>query len=451
MKQFFNYHSKISSLELSQAFATIMAPGPFIGFANGISRDNLNLEIWSDPDPDDTCALVVQQYLDQTYRRYISKRYKESSGKPKFGCITKDGTIYTSDEVKLTVPIQGTRGTNYEIFLFAVHSQIEEDIENPVTFVAYWNSSNEAIYPLYEKSVNVYYQQQGGDVTDPTLDSDLTFTNLDNKVKRICTEYSNNYDSYTLMCVCGKGTNLDLVGEEPYTLVPYFSQFPMSLNYNTAIHSALIKSLEVITALQKKLKGEIGEIHMYAGNTVPDGYLLCNGQAVMKSLYPELYNVIGDIYNNGISEDGSTYTTTEGYFRVPDLRSRFVVGSSDTKTKYLLTKTGGSETVTLSADQLPTHHHEVDMMFFAEHHGSISKQGKADGFYGLIDGVLTKGHQGNVTGASEEGYPGLQGNVDVDNDTLPYVTIDSGDQGGNKSHDNIPPYYALMYIIRSNT
>lgn len=441
MKQFFNYHSKISSLELSQAFATILAPGPFIGFATGFSRDDTNLEVWSYPDTEDACALVVQQYLDRIYRRYISKRYNQSSGRPSFGCITKDGTIYTSDEVKLTVPIQGTKGTNNEIFLFAVHNPIEEDIENPVTFVAYWNSSSdEAIYPLYERSVDIYYQQQVDSITDPILDSDLTFTNLDKKIKTICTEYNNNYDSYTLMGVYGN-----------YNLVPYFSQFPMALNYNTAIHSALIKSLDTITALQKKLKSEIGEIHIYAGSVAPEGYLSCNGQTVSIKSYPELYSVIGDTYNRGISEDGSSYTTAEGYFRVPDLRSRFVVGSSDTKTKYSLTKTGGSETVALSSDQLPTHHHGVDTLFFAEHHDTLSKQGKADGFYGLVNGVLTKGRQGNVTGGSENGYPGLKGTTDVDNDTLPYITINSGDQGGNQGHDNIPPYYALMYIIRSNT
>lgn len=452
MKQFFNYHSKISSLELSQAFATIMAPGPFIGFANGVWRDNnsdgsTNLEVWCDPDPDDTCALLYQQYKDRINRRYISYRYKESSGKPNFGCITKDGTIYTSDEVKITVPIQGTKGALNEVFLFAVHSPVEEDIENPVTFVAYWNSSNNAIYPLYKKSVDVYYQTDS--ITDPILDSDLTFTNLDTKVKSACTEYSNNYDTYTLIGVYGSGYNEDARSTEVYTLVPYFSQFPMTLDYNTAIHSALIKSLDTIGALQKKLKGEIGEIHMYAGKEVPDDYLLCNGQAVKKSLYKELYSVIGDTYNNGTSEDGSQYTTSEEYFRVPDLRSKFIIGSSDTKTKYSLNKTGGSETVKLSSSQIPSHQHKVDMMFFAEHHSSLSQQGKADGFYGLFDGVLTKGKQGNVTGSSEDGYPGNKSSTDMDNDTLPYVTIDTGSYGEGLAHDNIPPYYALMYIIRA--
>lgn len=455
MKQFFNYHSKISSLELSQAFATIAAPGPFLGFASAAwsssSTSGYQLKVYSGPQSDSTEARVVNQYLDQIYRRYIAKRYNQSSGKPAFGCITKDGTIYTSDETQFTISIQGTPNSSFnEVFLFAVHSPVSEDVENPVTFVAYWNSSSNAIYPLYKKSVDPYYQQSGSTITDPNLDSDLTFQTLDGKVKAACTSYANNYDSYTLIGVYGSGKNLDTNTIESFDLVTYFSQFPMALNYNTAIHTALAKSMDVIASLHQRLLGEIGEIHMFAGSNIPDGYLVCDGTDYYQSQYPELYAVIGNQYNTALTHTGSYYTTDSNKFRVPDLRARFIVGKDTEYSDYnSLGKGGGKDYVTLLATHLPTHNHSVDMLFFAEHHNSLSKQGKADGFYGLYNGTLTKGRQGNVTGGTENGYPGLGGTSDMDNDTLPYVTIKSGDQGANQSHENRPPFYTLLYIIRA--
>ena len=39
--------------------------------------------------------------------------------------------------------------------------------------------------------------------------------------------------------------------------------------------------------------------------------------------YPELYAAVGAAFNRAMSENGVAYTTTAGYFRVPDLRGRF--------------------------------------------------------------------------------------------------------------------------------
>jgi microcystin-dependent protein len=60
-----------------------------------------------------------------------------------------------------------------------------------------------------------------------------------------------------------------------------------------------------------------GAIIPYAGSSAPDGFLLCDGSAVLRASYPDLYRVIGTTYGAG---DGSTT------FNVPDLRGRTVVG-----------------------------------------------------------------------------------------------------------------------------
>lgn len=64
----------------------------------------------------------------------------------------------------------------------------------------------------------------------------------------------------------------------------------------------------------------IGGILPFAGNgAVPTGYLLCDGAAVSRTMYPDLFSVIGTTYGAG---DGSTT------FNLPDLTDKFIEGSA---------------------------------------------------------------------------------------------------------------------------
>lgn len=62
-----------------------------------------------------------------------------------------------------------------------------------------------------------------------------------------------------------------------------------------------------------------GSIYMFAGSTVPDGLLECDGSAVSRSTYADLFDVIGTTYGAG---DGSTT------FNLPNLSGRVAIGSS---------------------------------------------------------------------------------------------------------------------------
>ena len=66
----------------------------------------------------------------------------------------------------------------------------------------------------------------------------------------------------------------------------------------------------------------VGVIKAFAGNgDIPSGYLLCDGSAVSRTMYPDLFSAIGTIYGSG---DGSTT------FNLPDYNTaqRFVQGST---------------------------------------------------------------------------------------------------------------------------
>ena len=83
--------------------------------------------------------------------------------------------------------------------------------------------------------------------------------------------------------------------------------------------------LERAVAALEKLKdginviNPVGVVQAFAGTTVPDGWLLCDGSAVSRTTYADLYAVIGDTYGDG---DGSTT------FNLPDLTDKFVQGSA---------------------------------------------------------------------------------------------------------------------------
>jgi microcystin-dependent protein len=91
-----------------------------------------------------------------------------------------------------------------------------------------------------------------------------------------------------------------------------------------------------------------GTILPWAGqsSTPPTGWLLCDGSAISKTEYSNLYSVIGDNYNlayansnPNLTDDrngniSGTMASSEGLappndkFRIPDLRSRFPLGNS---------------------------------------------------------------------------------------------------------------------------
>jgi microcystin-dependent protein len=60
-----------------------------------------------------------------------------------------------------------------------------------------------------------------------------------------------------------------------------------------------------------------GAVLPFAGTVVPSGFLLCNGQAVSRTTYSDLYTAIGVAHGSG---NGSTT------FNVPDYRGRFLRG-----------------------------------------------------------------------------------------------------------------------------
>ena len=123
-----------------------------------------------------------------------------------------------------------------------------------------------------------------------------------------------------------------------------------------------------------------GSVIPFAGQTAPEGWLLCQGQAVSRTTYAQLFAVIGTTFGSG---DGSTT------FNLPDLRGRVAVGvDSDANLGVL----SGENTVGLNADQNGPHSHMIKVR---ENNNTLTNKGD---FYGIpsvvIDAATTQSGSG---------------------------------------------------------
>ncbi len=99
----------------------------------------------------------------------------------------------------------------------------------------------------------------------------------------------------------------------------------------------------------------IGEIRPFAyHNLVPQNWAACNGQILSIADYPQLYSLIGTSY-------GGNGTTT---FALPNLNGRTITCITET---FEVGKTGGSETVTLTTNEMPQHTHLVNAANYPAH------------------------------------------------------------------------------------
>lgn len=78
-----------------------------------------------------------------------------------------------------------------------------------------------------------------------------------------------------------------------------------------------------IPALQVNKDGNpVGTVITFAGTTAPQGYLLCDGRAVSRTVYSELFSVIGTTYGPG---DGSSSFNLPLIFPINNLNLYYAI------------------------------------------------------------------------------------------------------------------------------
>lgn len=81
------------------------------------------------------------------------------------------------------------------------------------------------------------------------------------------------------------------------------------------IGANLYKIKPEFISLQHIIDQNTGIIHPYAGENIPSGYLLCNGQSISKTAYPHLFQTMGYTFGK-LNNDK---------FNLPDLSSKFKI------------------------------------------------------------------------------------------------------------------------------
>ena len=193
---------------------------------------------------------------------------------------------------------------------------------------------------------------------------------------------------------------------------------------------------------------------MYAGSVVPNGFLLCDGSAVSRSTYADLFGVIGTTFGAGDGTDT---------FNLPDMSGRVAIGKSS---NYALGSSGGSETCVLVDAELPPHEHTVP----THGHGnditavtpSLSHTITQPSFtYAGPGGTYTDGPYTGQT-AYGQGSSSVAAtrstNVAVSDHTsaactggitiADSATFDTDSTGGSVGHNNMQPYVVMSFIIQ---
>ena len=157
----------------------------------------------------------------------------------------------------------------------------------------------------------------------------------------------------------------------------------------------------------------IGEIRMFGGNFAPVGWVFCDGSLLPISEYDALFALIGTTYGG----DGETT------FAVPDLRGRLPVhqGTRPDGQSHSMGQMAGSETVSLSVEQLPSHPHALVSS------GQLANQASPK------DHVLARS---NVIDAYT--------NRPTDGQLHAGIV---GAEGGSQPHENMQPYLPISFII----
>lgn len=148
---------------------------------------------------------------------------------------------------------------------------------------------------------------------------------------------------------------------------------------------------------------------MFAGNFAPAGWMFCDGQLLPISENETLFQLIGTTYGGDGQET----------FALPNLQSRIPIHQGN---GVILAETLGTETVTLTVQQIPIHTHAL---IAAKSNGTATNPG---------GNVLA----GSVS--SVQPYVEDQASLNLNNQNVTPV-------GGSQPHENLQPYLCINYII----
>ena len=199
--------------------------------------------------------------------------------------------------------------------------------------------------------------------------------------------------------------NLDVLTTVPQDMAPVVAGFlPMAVAQGALVRMSVTPPGAAIASVPT------GAVMPWTSDVIPDGWLMCDGQAVSRSENSKLFAVIGTTYGAG---NGSST------FNLPDLRGRTVVGldnmggvSANVLTGAWAKNTGGmfgEEKHVLTTGEMPAHVHDTKGTYV--HYSNVGPNGSME-----------------TTGA---------------------FSMSTQSAGSGAAHNIVQPSMALVWIIRT--
>ncbi|MDZ4678809.1 MAG: tail fiber protein, partial [Saprospiraceae bacterium] len=154
----------------------------------------------------------------------------------------------------------------------------------------------------------------------------------------------------------------------------------------------------------------VGEIRMFGGNFAPLGWMFCDGSLLSIAENETLFQLIGTTYGG----DG------QQTFALPDLRGRIPVHMGG---NAVLAEAFGTESVTLSVNQMPAHSHPF---LATDNNGS-----------GTSPNGTVLSRNASADAYTSDGSTGL---IPLNNATV-------SPAGDSQPHENMAPYLCVSFII----
>jgi microcystin-dependent protein len=154
---------------------------------------------------------------------------------------------------------------------------------------------------------------------------------------------------------------------------------------------------------------------MFAGNFAPVGWMFCDGQTLPISENETLFQLIGTTYGGDGQET----------FNLPNLQSRIPIhmGTGPDGITYQLAEQAGTESVTLTTQQIPIHTH-----------AQLCSSGSGAVTPDPVNAVASKT---DLSQYSSAGATVAMGNPNMLSDPA----------GGSQPHENCMPFLCINYII----
>ncbi|RKZ75577.1 MAG: phage tail protein [Candidatus Parabeggiatoa sp. nov. 1] len=159
----------------------------------------------------------------------------------------------------------------------------------------------------------------------------------------------------------------------------------------------------------------MGEIKMVGFDFPPKGWAFCDGKVLNSQQHNSLYSLLGNAF-------GGDQTN----FALPNMQSRFPIGAGQGEelTSYSRGQKGGVENAPLQTDQLPAHSHAAKAKSSAG--DSVNPSGK---YWAAVP--VGRGPTNAYSSSTD-------------------TTMNGGaiaNTGGGHSHENMPPFLAIYFII----